>query len=375
MALRAKVLQFGGRKLNEVTAGVSRDELMWRVNAQASEGSGYVEYRQSSPGNAGRVYARMPHLAIGPTTAKEVESLLDEQPVSIPALDIVVDDFELRGKRLGKLEIDAVNVGAGAPREGLREWRLNRFNIVTPEATLTASGNWSSANTPAKSGERDRRRTALNMRLELSDAGALLNRFAMPGVVRNGRGKVEGQIAWQGSPISMDYASLGGKLNVNVEAGQFLKADAGIAKLLGVLSLQSLPRRLTLDFRDVFSDGFAFDYLRGDVAIAQGIARTENLQMKGVNAAVFMDGLTDIAKETQQIKVVVVPEINAGSASLLASIANPLVGLSTFLAQLVLRLPLIDAATREFFIDGTWVDPRINPVERNHNKPAPKEAS
>ena len=94
---------------------------------------------------------------------------------------------------------------------------------------------------------------------------------------------------------------------MNVESGQFLKADPGIAKLLGVLSLQSLPRRLTLDFRDVFSEGFAFDFIRGDVKIAQGIAATNNLQMKGVNAAVLMDGRADIARETQDIRVVVVP--------------------------------------------------------------------
>ena len=77
---------------------------------------------------------------------------------------------------------------------------------------------------------------------------------------------------------------------MDLERGQFLKAEPGLAKLLGVLSLQSLPRRLTLDFRDVFSEGFAFDFVRGDVAIAQGIAATNNLQMKGVNAAVLMVG-------------------------------------------------------------------------------------
>jgi uncharacterized protein YhdP len=156
---------------------------------------------------------------------------------------------------------------------------------------------------------------------------------------------------------------MGGSFNVNVETGQFLQADPGIAKLLGVLSLQSLPRRLALDFRDVFSEGFAFDFLRGDVVIEHGIARTNNLQMKGVNAAVLMEGQADIAKETQSIKVVVVPEINAGSASLLASYINPVIGLSTFLAQLILRKPLIEAATQEFLVDGTWVDPRVTKVE------------
>src|SRR5205814_4974630 len=112
-----------------------------------------------------------------------------------------------------------------------------------------------------------------------------------------------------GSPLALDYPSLSGAFHVNVESGQFLKADPGLAKLLGVLSLQSLPRRLVLDFRDVFSEGFAFDFIRGDVAVEQGIASTNNLQMKGVNAAVLMEGKADLAHETQDLKVVVVPEI------------------------------------------------------------------
>ena len=123
-----------------------------------------------------------------------------------------------------------------------------------------------------------------------------------------------------------------------------------MANLLGVLSLQTLPRRLPLDFRDVFSEGFAFDFFRGDVTIAQGIARTNNLQMKGVNAAVVMEGQADIARETQNIKVVVVPEINAGSASLIASNINPVWGLSTFLAQLIVRKPLMESVTQEFVL-------------------------
>ena len=118
----------------------------------------------------------------------------------------------------------------------------------------------------------------------------------MKDVVRRGKGRMEGQVAWLGSPLSLDYPSMDGAFYVNVEAGQFLKADPGMAKLLGVLSLQSLPRRLALDFRDVFSEGFAFDFVRGDVTIQDGIAATNNLQMKGVNAAVLMEGRADIAK-------------------------------------------------------------------------------
>ena len=366
LALRAKELGFGGRKLSNVVVGGGREGLVWRANLDAGEINGYVEYRQSAGAAAGRLFARLSRLTIGQSTAQEVETLLDEQPASVPAMDIVVDDFELRGKKLGRLEIDAVNMAVGASSS--REWRLNRFNITTPEASFNASGNWTNivalTEPVASRNMRERRRTAMKFKLDINDAGALIERFGMPGVVRKGRGKVEGRIGWLGSPITFDYASLVGDMNVNIETGQFLKAEPGIAKLLGVLSLQSLPRRLVLDFRDVFSDGFAFDFLRGDVTVEQGVARTNNLQMKGVNAAVLMEGQADIARETQKVKVVVVPEINAGSASLIASTINPVVGLSSFLAQLVLRKPLIEAATQEFLIDGTWVDPRVTKVER-----------
>ena len=234
----------------------------------------------------------------------------------------------------------------------------------------SATGNWVAVNQQASGSAtaarslRDRRRTVLNFKLDIGDAGQLLNRFGTPGVVAKGKGRAEGQISWLGSPTTPDYPSMGGGFNINVETGQFLKADPGIAKLLGVLSLQSLPRRLTLDFRDVFSEGFAFDFFRGDVTIEQGIARTSNLQMKGVNAAVLMEGSADIARETQNVKVVVIPEINAGSASLIASAINPLMGLTSFLAQVILRRPLIDANTQEFLVDGTWADPRVTQVER-----------
>ena len=376
VAVRARELTMAGRRFTNVVVGGSREGQLWRANLDAGELNGYLEYRAPSLAGAGRVYARLARLTIAATAVNEVEALLNEQPASVPALDIAVEDFELRGKRLGRVEIEAVNRGPGtAGREATtREWRLNKFNISTPDAVLTASGNWASVNaqTAAEAGVPlrgvpTRRRTVLNFKLDIADGGGLLNRFGMKDVVRRGRGKMEGQIAWLGSPFSLDYPSMSGAFAVNVESGQFLKAEPGIAKLLGVLSLQSLPRRLTLDFRDVFSDGFAFDFLRGDVVIEQGIAKTNNLQMQGVNAAVLMDGKADFARETQDIKVVVVPEINAGTASLIASVINPAVGIGTFLAQLFLRRPLIEAATQEFHIDGSWTDPKISKIERKDN--------
>jgi uncharacterized protein (TIGR02099 family) len=372
LAVRAADLTLEGRTLHNVVVGGSRDGLTWQANADADELNGYLEYRQASAANAGRLLARLSRLSIAASAAKDVETLLDEQPDKLPELDVVVDAFELRGKKLGRMEIEAVNRASG----GAREWRLNKLNLTMPEATMAATGNWAAvaaqAPLPAGSrgaarGARERHRTVMNFKLDVADSGQLLNRFGMKDVVRRGKGRMEGQVSWLGSPLSLDYASMNGNFYINFEAGQFLKADPGLAKLLGVMSLQSLPRRLALDFRDVFTEGFAFDFVRGDVTIQQGIAATNNLQMKGVNAAVLMEGHADIARETQELKVVVIPEINAGTASLVATVINPAIGLGSFLAQMFLRQPLIRANTQEFQIDGTWADPHITRVVR---KPA-----
>ncbi len=361
LALRAGELSVQGYPLHKVVLGASREGGNWRANMDADELSGYAEFRQPSaaPGGAdGRLFARLSRLRLGVSTARDVEALLEDQPSAIPALDIVVDDFELRGKKLGRLDIEAVNRSAQQAASSLREWRLNKLNLTTPEAVFSANGNW------AAGASSERRRVQMNFRLDIADSGELLKRLGMDGALRRGKGRLEGQVGWLGSPLGLDYPSLGGQFNVGIESGQFLKADPGLAKLLGVLSLQALPRRLTLDFRDVFSEGFTFDFVRGDVTIEQGQARTNNLQMKGINAAVLMEGSADIARETQDLRVVIVPELNAGTASLIATVINPAVGLGTFLAQMFLRRPLSEAATQEFHIDGGWSEPRIVRVER-----------
>lgn len=382
VGLRAQELQAGSRRLNRVVAGLSQDGSVWRVNLDADQANGYIEYRapRGAMGNAsgaavgaaaaGRIYARLSRLSLPKDDVGDVENLLDQPAAqSVPALDIVVDDLELRGKRLGRMELEAIN------RPGAREWRLTRLALTTPEARLTASGNWvalgaSSGAAPAAAPPAARR-VALSFKLELSDSGSLIERLGFGKVVRGGKGGMSGQIAWVGSPVSLDYPSLSGQINISIAAGQFLKAEPGVGRLLGVLSLQALPRRLVLDFRDVFQQGFAFDDISGDVQITQGVAQTNNLRMRGVQAAVLMEGQADIERETQDLRVIVVPEIDAGTASLAYAAINPALGLGAFLAQALFSKPLIAANTREFRVTGTWADPKVDKVDRKFGAPVP----
>jgi uncharacterized protein YhdP len=145
-----------------------------------------------------------------------------------------------------------------------------------------------------------------------------------------------------------------------------LQADPGLAKLLGVLSLQSLPRRLTLDFNDVFSKGFAYDEVRADVQLNAGVATTSNLRMVGPSATVLMDGSFQLAAETQQLNILVLPDLNATAGSLVYSIliANPAMGLASLLADAVLKTTISKVFSVQYKVTGPWANPMVERVRR-----------
>ncbi|MDT7834054.1 YhdP family protein [Aquabacterium sp. OR-4] len=360
-----------GRRLTGLTLDLQRmgqpGEEGWRAQVAADQTSGTVEWRDARGSlSAGRIKARLARLSVPPSEADGMAGLLDRVPASVPALDIDIANFELSGKALGHLAVEAVNRGApgadGAPRA---QWRLDRLVLDNPDARLSASGQWQ-----AVPGDAARRRMALDFKLDIADGGALLERLGFGRVVRGAKGRLQGTLGWDGSPLALHLPTLEGGFQVALEGGQFLKADAGAGRLLGVLNLQALPRRLLLDFSDVFAEGFGFDDVGGEVRVRRGVAETHNLRMRGLQAAVLMEGSADIARATQDLHVVVVPELNTASASLAYVAVNPAIGLGAFLGQWLLREPLRQASLREFRISGAWDDPKVERLERRFLEPA-----
>jgi uncharacterized protein YhdP len=365
--LRTGALMLAGRRFGGLTATLQRrgsgDNELWHATLQGDAAQGQVDFHPAGAGAPWpRWQARLARLAVpsadaAPTPLAESPSERLGGSATLPALDLAVDELEWRGHKLGRFELEGRPADGAAPRD----WKLAHLLLNSADARFSASGQWSAAH----------RRMAADARLDLGDAGAALERVGHGKQVRGGKGRVQGQFSWIGSPLLPDWPTLAGKAQVNLDAGQFLQAEPGAARLLGVLSLQALPRRLTLDFRDVFQQGFAFDNLSGDIALERGIARSNNLRIRGVQAAVLIEGQADLQRQTQDLHLVVVPEINAGTASLAYAAINPAVGLGTFLAQLFLRKPLMQAGTREFHVTGPWAQPQVEPIERHADAPLP----
>jgi len=360
IAARASELFVGERRMADVVVGASHRGSAWQANIHSRQATGYLTWSEGQGQGVGKVTARLASLVIPESQAAEVKELLESNhgaSASIPALDIVAERFELFNKQFGRLDLQASNVQALAGKE----WRIDRLSLTNPDGQLKATGRWL-----AKDGKSN---TGMNFTLDIIDAGRLLDRLGFPETLRRGKGKLSGDLSWNGVPYALDIPTLSGQIEMNVGGGQFLKQDPGAAKLLGVLSLQALPRLLKLDFHDVFSEGLAFDGISANAMITRGVVKTDNLKMHGVAATVMMEGTADIANESTDLRVVVIPEFNLGTGPLVYGLAvNPIIGLGSYLAQLFLRAPVMKALTYQMRITGPWKSPTITKLE---NRPPP----
>jgi uncharacterized protein (TIGR02099 family) len=346
---RVGLLTVLGRPLRDAVVIARHDaDGTWRGSVDADLVSGAITWRGFAPG-AG-LTARLKRLIVPPAAKPQSLQVLDATAQSVPALDVVADEFHLGGHPLGRLELLARPAGAGRGES----WQLQKLELRNPDATLSASGQWRPPSGRAPP------RMAVDLRLELRSAAGLLGRLGTPNVLEGGAGRIEGQIDWSGAPLAIDLASLNGTLALNVTKGRFLRAEPGAARLLGILSLQSLARRLTLDFRDVFAEGFAFDAIDASAVIRSATASTRDFRMRGAGASVMIEGDVDLARQTQRLRVAVLPESLAGSSAVaVALLANPAVGLGAYLAQLLLKDPIARAMASEFDVTGTWQEPEV----------------
>lgn len=334
-----------GHRFNELAITGSAQGGVWQSVLVGPELVGEVAWR---PQGKGKVSARMKNLVIPAATPGRTTAVADKgEPLELPALDIVADHFQVHQTSLGRLELTALPDG--------RDWKLQRLNITNPDATLNVEGLWQGWLTYP--------RTMVDVKLQVSDIGKLLLRLGYPEGVRRGIAKLEGPLSWAGNPSELDYATLSGNFVLEANKGQFMKLDPGIGKLLGVLSLQSLPRRLSLDFRDVFSDGLAFDEIVGTVKVTRGVATTESFRIQGPAVRIQMSGDVDLNAETQKLHVKVFPSVSDSLSVAGALIGGPLAGVASFLVQKALKDPLGQMVAYEYNITGTWADPQASKVE------------
>jgi uncharacterized protein YhdP len=124
------------------------------------------------------------------------------------------------------------------------------------------------------------------------------------------------------------------------------------------MSLQQLPRRIGLDFSDVFSKGFKFERIDAEAGVEKGVMGLKEFRMSGSAADVEMRGEVDLAGETQNLRVRIIPGVGDTAGTALVFV-NPAVGVAAVIAQRVLKNPLGQIFAYQYSITGPWSDPKV----------------
>ncbi|MDE2622135.1 MAG: hypothetical protein KGM83_02960 [Betaproteobacteria bacterium] len=339
-------VHWGGRTwgMHRLTANLEGDH--WLAQVRGDQADGEVTW---VPEGAGRIRAHFTKLILPPVPDVEPGKDKPSDPDELkrmPSVDLVADRFWARNKSFGRLQLAAV-------REGM-VWRIDHISLASPSATLEGDGRWLALPFP---------QTQLNLHLKASDLGKFLVDVGYPNMVSRGKGELRGQVNWAGNPDDFKLSKLAGQFAVDLRDGQFSKVEpGGTGRLIGLLSLQTLPRRITLDFHDIFSDGFAFDSLRANISAKQGIFATQDFDMAGPSARVKLAGTINLTEETTSLTARVSPAVG-GSVSLATTVlGGPVAGAASFLLQKLLKNPLDKVLTYEYGIEGSWDDPQIKPL-------------
>jgi len=348
--LQSDLFEIFGRQFHDLRLAANARGQVWQATLASREANGELQFDTAGRGT---LRARLKNLAAEAPPAGELRPRVAETTVdNLPALDVVADSFSIGARQLGRLEMNARNEATN--------WRIEKLSIDNADGRLDGSGVWRMS-AP--------QRFDLDFKLVADNVGRLLARLGHAGAVRRGSAELAGRVRWAGVPVRIDYPTLDGELTVEASRGQFAKLDPGAAgKLLGLISLQSLPRRITLDFRDVFSEGFAFDSISGRMTVKGGVMHTERFQIDGPSARVLMRGDVDLQNETQKLVVNVQPEVG-GSAALGVALVNPIAGAAALLAHKVLQNPLNQIFSFDYAVSGTWDDPKVEKLSTQRLEP------
>jgi uncharacterized protein (TIGR02099 family) len=373
-ALHFETLKLLGREWTNVGIDAQRASADWQAHIASDQLSGSLSWHPGTADNeGGQVKAHFAKAEIPATVGHALVGQMSSPTARhMPAIELSVDDLILLGHSFGRLDVAARNIDeAGVP-----VWQVDKFELTNPAAHLLATANWRTAPRLGSDVPADTpRRTAMDFKLDIANAGALLDQLGLPRTIKGGTGSLTGKVGWSGGPTTIDYPTLWGRMSLDLQHGQILRVDPAVAKLLGVLSLQSLTRVLTLNFRDVIGEGLPFEHVTGTGRIRDGVCRTDDFRIVTAPARADMSGAIDLAAGTQDLRVTVKPTLNAGSAVIAATIVNPLLGLGAFLANLALSQSIEHAFATQYAIKGSWSHPQVERVSGDRGKMgAPTEA-
>ncbi len=334
-----------GQHLQGHHVRVDRSARDWLVQVEGEHvvGSVFVPYDFDTD-RAMAVEMERLHMP-GDEVSPRDDSVLD--PRTLPPITLKASDFALGNRYFGSIEADVLRIPEG----------LEATRIATNDDTfeIAATGRWIFDDTDPLGG-----RTFSTGSLTSSDVERTMARLGFaPGIVSKVM-TVDFDLSFSGGPRADFLDVLDGSVGVEFGAGQLEEVEPGAGRMFGLMSVTALPRRLSLDFRDVFNKGFGFDKIAGRFRIDDGEAYTCDLSLEGPAADIGIVGRAGLANRDYDQTAVVSANFGNTLPIMGAVVAGPQAAAALLIFSQIFKKPLQEVGQVYYSIGGSWDEPALD---------------
>lgn len=348
--IQVKQLHMFGRKIEDVRLLGSKEPEYWNVQVSGVDASGRIAIPRDI--TKGSLNLDLERLHLVKIETQDEDFAFDLDPRRIPTLEFACESLQFEAVEFGRAEIRTTRLDKGL--------KLDRLAFSNADFSVEAVGDWIIDERIHSS--------RLIIDVESGALAPLLNRFDYTVAnIEGGATNIHIDASWQGTLADFTLDRMTGTFELHVVDGRFLDIDPGSGRLFGLLSLQTLPRRLSFDFTDLFKKGFTFDSIDGVFELELGNAYTNSLLMDGPAARIDISGRTGLAEKDYDQHVVVTPALSS-SIPLAAALFGPIgagAGAVYFIGEKMFKsIPdqVNKFLTRKYTIKGSWEDPVVERI-------------
>ena len=334
-----------GQNWHKVTVKAAPTKHAWRFACKSNEFDGRLDFYPNWFTQGVKLVANKLYLSSFQAKADGDAG----QVTHLPPLAIDVNDFRFEHRKLGHLSLQ------GTPDE--KGYHIQTFSLAAPGIDLTGNGHWRKQH-----GENV---TALDMSLKADKFDKLTNRLLIDPGVKDAPLDLKAQISWQGAPFNFALDSLNGKVQFQLGKGHLSQISDKGARIFSLFSLDSLLRKLSLDFSDVFGKGLYFNSFNGNLNIDNGVVKTTDTQMDAIAGNMKVRGYTNLSSESLNYDIRFVPQLASSVPTVvLLSTSAWTLGLGAFALTKVLE-PMIEIISEiRFRLTGTMTSPHLEEISR-----------
>ncbi len=319
----------------------------WSFNLQQKNIAADLIYRVPANELSGHVH----HLNLDKidTASEDLAETTQVHPNQIPNLNLRIDNLSV-----GKIQVGDVTLKSQSTAE---KWKMDYCQITSPVYQFNVQGEWIQ--------KENLNQTNLDLKLNITNLAKTLERWNLTPAVHAKKGYMEFHGGWKKSIYQFSLASLKGTMYLQLKNGRIThlsketEEKLGLGKLLSILSLQTIPRRLQLDFSDLAHQGYSFDIFQGNFVVNKGIMGTQDSYLDGPVAYASMKGDLDLVKHTYDLNLKISPHITA-SLPVVATIAGgPVAGVAAWVANKIINQSMQKISAYSYKISGPWNEPVV----------------